>query len=148
MPWHLAYTLLGDVTLRPSDKLFKSCPFGHILECWGVASAVPLTLDKIEVHLDFHIFDILDFYLLLGYPLEKLLTPYHGSLDELLRETVSATATSCSENLLAKHSPKQDSLEEMMHTSLFVSSEPILSEITLSPKEYGQEDTLRFCEDE
>ena len=109
---------------------------------------MPLTLDKIEVHLDFHIFDILDFDLLLGYPLEKLLTPYHGSLDELLRETASSTATSCSENLLAKHSPKQDSLEEMMHTSPFVSSEPILSEITLSPKEYGQEDTLRFCEDE
>ena len=109
---------------------------------------MPLTLDKIEVHLYFHIFDILNFYLLLGYPLEKLLTPYHGSLDELLRETASSTATSCSENLLAKHSPKQDLLEEMMHTSPFVSSEPILSEITLSPKEYGQEDTLRFCEDE
>ena len=56
MPWHLAYILLGDVTQRPSDKLFKSCPFGHILEYRGVARAMPLTFDKIEVHLEFHIF--------------------------------------------------------------------------------------------
>jgi hypothetical protein len=31
LPWHLAYTLLGSATLRPSHKLLKSCPFGHIL---------------------------------------------------------------------------------------------------------------------
>ena len=32
LPWHLAYTLLGNVMLRPSDTLLKSCPLGHI--CW------------------------------------------------------------------------------------------------------------------
>jgi len=64
------YTLLGNVTLRPSDTLLKSCPLGHILECRGVASAVPLIIGKIEVNLDFHIFDILDFDLLLGFLLE------------------------------------------------------------------------------
>ena len=52
LPWHLAYTLLGNVTLRPSDNLLQSCD-------------VPLIIDKIEVNLDFHIFDILDFDLLL-----------------------------------------------------------------------------------
>jgi hypothetical protein len=36
MPWHIAYTLLGNVTLSPSDKLLKSCPSGHILECRGL----------------------------------------------------------------------------------------------------------------
>jgi hypothetical protein len=59
MPWHLAFTLLGNVTLRPSDKLLKSCLSGHILECWGVAYAVPLLVDKIKVNLDFHVFSIL-----------------------------------------------------------------------------------------
>ena len=94
-----------------------------------------------------YIFNIHDFDLLLGYPLEKLLTSYQGSLDELLRETASATTTSCSKNLLASHFPKQDPFEEMMHISLFISSEPILSEITkLSSKEFGSEDTLHFCE--
>ena len=33
MPWHLARTLLGSVSLKPSGKLFESCPFAHILEC-------------------------------------------------------------------------------------------------------------------
>ena len=69
MPWHLVHTLLGSVSLKPSGKLFESCPFGHILECRGIASAVPVTIDKIEVNLDFHIFDNFDFDLLIGYPL-------------------------------------------------------------------------------
>ena len=56
----------------PSGKLLKICPFGHILECRGVASAMPITIDKIEVNLDFHIFDILDFDLLIGHTLENL----------------------------------------------------------------------------
>jgi hypothetical protein len=73
MPWHLMETLLGNVRLRPSDKLLRSCPSGHILECRGVVSVMPLTIDRIEVNLDFHIFDILNFDLLLGSPLEKLL---------------------------------------------------------------------------
>ena len=92
MPWHLSHTLLGDDSLAPSDKLLKSCPFGHILKCQGVACAVPLTLDKIEVSLDFHIFDILDLDLLLGHPLAKLLDLYQGSLVEKLREAASATS--------------------------------------------------------
>jgi hypothetical protein len=66
MPRHLVYTLLGNVMLRPSDKLLRSCPSGHILECWGVACAVPLLVDKIKVNLDLHIFDVLHLDLLLG----------------------------------------------------------------------------------
>ena len=58
MPWHLVHTLLGSVSLKPSGKLFESCPFGHILECLGIASVVPITIDKIEVNLDFD-FDLL-----------------------------------------------------------------------------------------
>ena len=73
LPWHLAYTLLGNVTLRPSDTLLESGPSGHILKCRGVVSTVSLIVDKIEVNLDFHIFDILDFDLHLGSPFEKLL---------------------------------------------------------------------------
>ena len=99
LPRHLAYTLLGNVTLRPSNTLLKTCPSGHILKCREVASAMPLIIDKIEVNLDFHIFDILDFDLLLGSPFEKLLTS-QGSLDKKLRKTASATV-SCLENSMA-----------------------------------------------
>ena len=33
MPWHLAHSLLGSISLKPSGKLLESCPFEHILEC-------------------------------------------------------------------------------------------------------------------
>ena len=91
----------------------------------GIARDVLITIDKIEVHLDFYIYFILDFDLLLGLPLEKLLAS-HGSLDEKLRETDSATATPHLENLLAKPLPEQNPFKEMMRTSPFISSEPIL----------------------
>jgi len=116
----------------------------------GVASDVLLTLDKIEVHLGFHIFDVLDFDLLIGYPLEISFTYHQGSLGGLLRETTFATATSCSENLLAKPLTKQISLEEMMHASPFVPFEPVFFEVAKSAtsKEYDSEYSLHFCEDE
>ena len=109
MPWHLAHALLGSVSLKPSDKLFESCPFGHILECRGIVIAVLITIDKIEVNLDFHIFDILHFDLLIGYPLENLHHSPIGSLHEKLGTTV---ASPCLENPLAKHCPKQNTLEK------------------------------------
>ena len=82
MPWHLAHPFLGNVSLKPSGKLLESCPFGHILECRWVASAVPITIDKIEVNLDFHIFNVLDFDLLIGYPPDNLHHTPLGSLHE------------------------------------------------------------------
>jgi hypothetical protein len=39
---------------------------GYILECRGVARAVPLIIDEIKASLDFHIFNVLDLDLLLG----------------------------------------------------------------------------------
>ena len=97
----------------------------------GVASAVPLIVDKIEVNLDFHIFNILDFDLLLGFPLEKLLES-QGSLDEMLRKTSSTTTTFCLENYMAKHFPEPNPLKEMMQESPFIPSESILSEVAKS----------------
>jgi hypothetical protein len=60
---------LGNVTLRTSDKLLKSC----LSECQGVACDVPILVDKIKVNLDFHVFDVLELDLLLGSHIEKLL---------------------------------------------------------------------------
>jgi hypothetical protein len=47
---------------------------------------MPLTFDKIKVNLDFHIFDILDLDVLLGYLLESILDLFQGSLDGKLKE--------------------------------------------------------------
>ena len=114
----------------------------------GVANAVQLTVEKIEVNLDFHIFDILDFDLLIGYSLESLLTSHQGSLAELLRETAFATATPYLQNLLAKPLPEQNPLKETMHTSPFISSELVLLGVLESSEEFDSEDSLHFCGDE
>jgi hypothetical protein len=50
IPWHLAYTLFDNVTLRPSDKLLKSCLSGHIRKFRGVAYDVPLIVNKININ--------------------------------------------------------------------------------------------------
>ncbi|CAO2150364.1 unnamed protein product [Urochloa humidicola] len=106
-------------------------------------------IDKIKFILDFHIFDILDLDLLLGYPLEELLDASHGSLDGKLWEAVFAIATSYPENPMAKPVPKLNPFESMMHESSFASSEPVLFKVAFPAlKEYDSGETLHLCEDE
>jgi len=64
----LVKTLFSNMPLVPTNKLFKS-PSGLMLECCGIVRATPIEINKTEVHLDFHIFAILDFELLIGSPL-------------------------------------------------------------------------------
>ena len=66
----------------------------------------------------------------------------------MLRENISATDAPCLENPMAKHFPEQNLLEEMVHTSPFVSSDPVLLEDVESSEEYDSKDGLHFCEDE
>ena len=136
-------TLVGNKPLTPTNKYFRSP--SRLFECREIARDVPFIIDKIEMCLDFHIFDILDFDLLLVSPLEKLLTSYQGSLDELLTETAFAISTPYLENCMAKHSPEQSPLEEMVHISLFVSSNPILFE-DAKCEEYSSEEILHLYE--
>ena len=77
----LVKNLLGNMPLVPTNKLFKS-PSGLIFECCGIARAMPIKIEKTDVHLDFRIDAILDFDLLMGYPFENLFQekPTHGSL--------------------------------------------------------------------
>ncbi|CAN6372693.1 unnamed protein product [Urochloa humidicola] len=106
-------------------------------------------IDKVEVSLDFHIFDVLNLDLLLGCPLEKLLDNSQGSLDEKLREAAFTTAVSYLENPVVKPLPKLNLIERMMYISLFVSSDPVLSEVAFfAPEEYKLEETILRCEDE
>jgi hypothetical protein len=107
---------------------------------------VPLTLDKIEVNVDFHIFGILNFDVLLGYPLEKPLDTPQESLNEKFRETASAVATSCLENPLAKPHPKQNPLRRCcMDLYLYRSSVFSLNLQNLPlPKNTTQKKSLTF----
>lgn len=118
----------------------------------GISSVVPLTLDKIEINLDFHIFDNLDVDLLIGNPsgLLHLDGASLMSLDETLREAASATTTSRLENPLAKPLPKGNKLEEVMRISPLASYVPILQEMAKPStlEGYDLEETLHHCENE
>jgi hypothetical protein len=145
------YTLVGNKPLTSIDKYLQSLS-ALFFECRGIARDVPITIDKIEVRLDFHIYDVINFDLLLGYPLEKIVgkNVSQGSLDEKLWEPASAIATSCLENPMVKPHPKQNPLEKMMHGCSFRSFESILFEVAKSatPEQYDFEEILHLCENE
>ena len=91
---------------------------------------MPIEIDGIEVHLDFHIFAILEFDILIGYPLENLFQekPSHGSLNEEFGKIASA---SYPEIPMAKHHPSHYLFEEVKFISPLVS--PRLSSETEHP---------------
>jgi hypothetical protein len=119
-------TILGNMPQVPTDKLLKS-PSGLIFECQGIARAVPIEIDEIKVQLDFHIYHILDFDLLIDYPLEKLIQEgaSQGSLKDDPRKSAFATSTYSKETPMAKPHPKSKPLEEVMYESSFISSKPL-----------------------
>jgi len=86
---------------------------------------VPIEINETEVHLDFHIFAILDFELLIGYPFEKLFQkkPTHGSLGEECGKTGSATHSKIP---MEKHYPNHDPFEEVKFITPFISPSPSL----------------------
>jgi hypothetical protein len=118
----LAKNLLGNMLLILTNQLFKS-PLGLFFECCGIARVVPITIDKTEVHLDFHIYAILEFDLLIGHPREKLFQekPFHGGLDEKLGTTASAIPIPCPKRPKAKQQPNHNPFEEAKFISLFFS---------------------------
>ena len=98
MPEFLTDTFIGSMPLDPTDRHFRS-PSGLFFECRGIAWAVPVKIDKIEVRLDFHVYPIVDFDLLIGSPLENLLQGKlsQGSLSYESGETALITPISCLE---------------------------------------------------
>jgi hypothetical protein len=100
-----------------ANKLFKN-PSGLIFECCGIARTVPIIIDKTEVHLDFHVFAILEFDLLIGDPFENIVQKEPRSLNEEFGKTASATH---SDTPMAKQHPNHDLFEDVKFISLFVS---------------------------
>nr|TKW27922.1 hypothetical protein SEVIR_3G289400v2 [Setaria viridis] len=136
-------TFLGNMPLVPTDKLLKS-PSELIFECRGMAREVLIKIDKIKVHLNFHIYPILDFDLLIGLHLEDL---SQGSLDKKLRKSASTSTNSCIENPMAKPLFEQNPLEKVMCASLFVSSKPVLFKgVEISAHKEDDSEDLHLCE--
>ena len=61
-----------DEPLAPTGTSVRT-PNGEILEGVGILRSVPIKYEGIELVLDFHIFDIHNFDLVIGLPLEKFL---------------------------------------------------------------------------
>jgi hypothetical protein len=79
----------------------------------------PVKIDENEVHLDFHIYAILEFELLIGHPLNNLFQekPFHRSLSEELGKITSAIHLDIP---MAEHHSNHDQFEEVKFASPFV----------------------------
>ena len=67
-----ALDLLKHMPLTPTIKLLKSF-LGHILPSLGILYVLPIQVQGTKVHLSFYIFDIMEFDLLIGQPIERLI---------------------------------------------------------------------------
>jgi hypothetical protein len=64
--------LLKDMPLAPTTKLLKSLS-GHIVPSLRILCALPILVNGTKMHLNFYIFDVMEFDLLIGQPIERLI---------------------------------------------------------------------------
>jgi len=118
---------LGEKSLAPIVKSFRSS-LRTSLKGLGVLHNMTLHHRDIEVALDFHVFKIQEFDILIGNSLEKLIVEpsSSGALDvKLGRDTFTITIT-LAKNLVAESLPHPDLPKEVMSILLFYSPESSL----------------------
>jgi hypothetical protein len=79
-----AHDLLKDMSLAPTTKLLKSLS-GHIVPSLGILCALLILVNGTKVHLNFYIFDVMEFNLLIGQPIERLI--HKGKKGEVEHKT-------------------------------------------------------------
>jgi hypothetical protein len=132
-----ASTYLGDEPLTPTNKTFRIAPRSRF-KGLGILHNISLCHNNVEVILDFHVFDIQDFNILIGHPLEKLFieTPSSGDLDvKLGRDTFSIPITR-DKTSVAATLPYHELRKEVMLVSSFE-----------SPKSSLEKDAKLFIEE-
>ena len=114
-----AHHLLKHVPLTPTTKLFKGLS-GHILPSLGILYVLPIKVRDTMVHLSFYIFDIMEFDLLIGQPIERLIQEGQtGSLRISLGKNFKLSLPiTHSLNTETEPSPEQDPMDEVMAASL------------------------------
>jgi hypothetical protein len=65
------HQFIKNKPLSPTTKLLK-CSSGQIIQSLGTVYVLPISVNDMPIHLRFHICDIKEFNLLIGYHLEKL----------------------------------------------------------------------------
>jgi hypothetical protein len=64
--------LLKDMPLTPTTKLLKSL-LGHIVPSLGILCALPIFVNETQVLLNFYIFGVMKFDLMIGQSIERLI---------------------------------------------------------------------------
>jgi hypothetical protein len=67
-----AHDLLEYMLLTPTTKFLKSLS-GHILSSLGILYVLPIQVKETLVHMSLYIFDIIEFDMLIGQPIERLI---------------------------------------------------------------------------
>jgi hypothetical protein len=114
-----AHDLLEYMQLTPTTKLLKS-PSGHILPSLGILYVLPIQVKETLVHLSFYILDIIEFDLLIGQPIERLIQEGQtGKLNIYLGENLKLPISiSHSLNTKSEPCPEPDPMEEVNVASL------------------------------
>jgi hypothetical protein len=66
------HTFPRNMQLTPTTKLLRSLS-EQILPSEGIFHLIPIKVDKTKVYLSFYVFDIWEFNILIGHPVERLL---------------------------------------------------------------------------
>jgi hypothetical protein len=124
-----AHTLLGNMQLTPTTKLLKSLS-RQILPSEGIFHLIPIKVDETKVYLSFYVFDIWEFDLLIGHPIERLLHEGRkGSINVSLGKSINLSIPiTRSLHVKTKMSPEQDPMEEIMIAFLLEASDKGLKE--------------------
>jgi hypothetical protein len=126
-----AEKFLKDMPLIPTNKLLKNRS-GHIIPSSGVLCSLPIVINEFRILLNFYIFDVWDFDVMIGLPIGKLLREgCAGNLDIKLGKgfNLSVPIThALKEN--AEPPPELDPIEEVKAVSFEEFIEPNLEDDT------------------
>ena len=129
MSKYFAHTLPGNMQLSPTTKLLKSLS-GQILSSEGIFHLIPIKVDETKVYLSFYVFDIWEFDLLMGHPIEILLHEGRkGSINVSLGKSIKLSIPITRLiHVKIELSLEQDPMEEIMAASLLKASNKDLEE--------------------
>ena len=133
---------LGNMTLTPTYRQLKR-PSGSLLNSYGVLKNVLFWHGDVKVHLNFHVFEGLDFDFMIGHPIKAFLedTLKSGCLNVRIGRESFPIPISRSTNYLVEDPPTIEPIEEVMATSILNSSDSDLKEdIEGNPEEVIKED--------
>jgi hypothetical protein len=111
--------------LAPTTKLMKSLS-GHIVSSLGILCALPIFINGTQVLLNFYIFDVVEFDVLIGQPIERLIQ--EGQIEKLNiklgKNFELSMPLTYSLNTKIEPLPESDPIEEVKVTSLDDPIEP------------------------